>query len=298
MKIFKKVKKFLMPALALGLVGMLFSCGPSYDEGDAFVGYGSDGYTQAYGSGTAQCADDYDFDTLVWSDEFNGPKVDTAKWNFETGNGNWGWGNGELEYYTAGNNTSFVSENGETFLRITAKSDLTSTRMTTKNKWAFRYGRIVAKIRYSSGNGSWPAFWMLGTGSGRWPQCGEIDIMEHANNDKYYSSTLHWHAMGPAYNGGYDDSTHKSQGSKYSVANTEEWHQYGIYWKGDELIFTFDGKKVTRKVIGDEATKCFQYPAYFILNFAMGGNFVGRPSKNTFENLPWNMDVDYIRVYQ
>ncbi len=47
---------------------------------------------------------------LVWADEFDGKEIDSSKWDHELGNGffnydanQWisGWGNGELEYYTA-----------------------------------------------------------------------------------------------------------------------------------------------------------------------------------------------------
>ena len=46
---------------------------------------------------------------LVWSDEFDGDRVDTTKWDFDIGNGFYdykhnawipGWGNEELQYYT------------------------------------------------------------------------------------------------------------------------------------------------------------------------------------------------------
>ena len=50
---------------------------------------------------------------LVWSDEFNGVagvSPDAAKWKYDIGTGNNGWGNAELEYYT--NRTSNVSLDG------------------------------------------------------------------------------------------------------------------------------------------------------------------------------------------
>ena len=37
---------------------------------------------------------------LVWSDEFRSSSLDTSSWNYETGTGNNGWGNNELQYYT------------------------------------------------------------------------------------------------------------------------------------------------------------------------------------------------------
>ena len=45
------------------------------------------------------------YNTLYWSDEFDGNSLDTSKWTYEIGNGEWGWGNGESQYYTDHNDT-------------------------------------------------------------------------------------------------------------------------------------------------------------------------------------------------
>ena len=98
---------------------------------------------------------------LVWSDEFSGTTVDTSNWNFETGAG--GWGNNEKEFYQASNAKVL---NGA--LRITAKKPTvkfpyyTSSRMTTKGKREFQYGKMEARIKLPVAQGLWPAFWMLG----------------------------------------------------------------------------------------------------------------------------------------
>jgi hypothetical protein len=113
---------------------------------------------------------------LVWSDEFNGPTVDTSSWNFQTGCS--GWGNGEWENYTNGGNAVF--QNG--VLIIEARNvgggncGYTSTRMNTQGKRSWQYGRMEARLAIPSGQGLWPAFWMMGN-SGGWPTNGEIDIM-------------------------------------------------------------------------------------------------------------------------
>ena len=41
----------------------------------------------------------YDGYNLVWSDEFDGDKLNESDWNFEIGTGNNGWGNNESQYY-------------------------------------------------------------------------------------------------------------------------------------------------------------------------------------------------------
>ena len=127
--------------------------------------------------------------SLVWQDEFNNSSLDTSKWMHEIGTGSqyglWGWGNSEQQYYQPSNTEVY---NGT--MKIIAKEEpngitdswgntkyYSSSRITTKNKHDFKYGKIQARIKTVDGEGFWPAFWMLPT-NGSWPCDGEIDIME------------------------------------------------------------------------------------------------------------------------
>src|SRR5262249_28395905 len=142
--------------------------------------------------------------TLVWSDEFNGAagsSLDGGKWNFDQG-GN-GWGNHELEFYT--NRTDNVRMDGQGHLEIVARAEsfsgrsYTSGRVNTSGKFTQRYGRVEALIKLPSGQGIWPAFWMIGDNRGivGWPTCGEIDIMQAAND----VTVNHGSAHGLGYSG-------------------------------------------------------------------------------------------------
>ncbi|HZX24325.1 MAG TPA: glycoside hydrolase family 16 protein, partial [Woeseiaceae bacterium] len=115
---------------------------------------------------------DGDLLTLVWSDEFDSAKLDPETWFFESGDGSdfvgdggitglpSGWGNNELQWYLPDN---AQLENG--VLKITARRETvgdfgyTSARITTRDRFAFKYGRIEASIKFPSGQGLWPAFW-------------------------------------------------------------------------------------------------------------------------------------------
>src|ERR1041384_6063595 len=131
---------------------------------------------------------------LVWEDQFDGSSVDQRKWNFENGNLHV---NNEKQYYQA-SNASVTGGN----LVITARKQsvegqpYTSARLNTSGKFSIKYGRIEARIRMSSGQGLWPAFWMLGANIGQpgvgWPKCGEIDIMEQVNTSNTIYGTIHW----------------------------------------------------------------------------------------------------------
>jgi beta-glucanase (GH16 family) len=112
--------------------------------------------------------------------------LDLTKWAPQFGNG--GWGNNEWQYYTNAAEKLAV-ENGQ--LVITARhegtgaTEYTSARIITKGLFDFQYGKVEARMKLPLGQGLWPAFWTLGANIDdvSWPQCGEIDIMEHVSND-------------------------------------------------------------------------------------------------------------------
>jgi beta-glucanase (GH16 family) len=223
---------------------------------------------------------------LVWSDDFNGSAVDASKWVFETGGG---WGNNELEYYQPQNAT--VS-NGN--LIITAKKETvggepyTSTRMTTQGKFTQTYGRIEARIKLPMGMGLWPAFWMLGANitSVSWPQCGELDIMEHINNTNTIYGTMHWNVNGHVQYGSTIDTT------------PADYHVYAIEWDANEIRWYVDDNLFQTGNIKDNinTTGAFHLPFFIILNMAVAGNFPGQIVDESL--LPASMYVDYVKVYK
>jgi beta-glucanase (GH16 family) len=232
---------------------------------------------------------------LVWSDEFSGSSVNTSNWSFEVGGG--GWGNHELEYYTNGANASVSGG----VLTITARSgsggfscwygacQYTSTRMITRGKREFTYGKVEARIAMPMGQGLWPAFWMLGTniGSVGWPACGEIDIMEHVNNETLNHGTIHWDAGG-----------HASYSGTASVANPAAYHVYAIEWTPQAIKWFVDGAQYWEANIagGINSTEEFGRSFFILLNLAVGGDWPGSPDGSAV--FPKQMLVDYVRVYR
>ncbi|MBN2532738.1 MAG: family 16 glycosylhydrolase [Spirochaetales bacterium] len=224
---------------------------------------------------------------LVWSDEFEntiGPD-----WVFETGNGDGGWGNNELEYYRQEN--AYIS-NGQ--LVIEAKQEnyggcnYTSARMKTQGKKSWCYGRIEARIKLPMGQGIWPAFWMLGDNitSVNWPACGEIDIMEHINNETQVHGTIHW-----------DSDGYVNYGNSTSV-NAADYHVYSIEWDSSAIKWFVDGNQYSEANILNNinSTHEFHNNFFILLNCAVGGNWPGSPDSST--TFPGYMYVDYVRVWQ
>lgn len=228
---------------------------------------------------------------LVWSEEFNiDGAPDSAKWGYDIGKGDWGWGNNELEYYTNRRENSIVQGG---VLKVTAQkedyagSNYTSARLITKEKFAFTYGRVEIRAKMVEGVGTWPATWMLGTDNATngWPKCGEIDIMEHLGrtlNTIY--GTLHY----PGRSGGNAD------GTTLVIANAAtEFHIYSMDWNADAIKLYVDGVLFHTTV--NSASMPFNHDFFFIVNMALGGNF-GGPLDPAFTKA--TMEVDYIRVYK
>lgn len=234
----------------------------------------------------------YDGMTLVWRDEFSGTAVNTTDWTFETGGG--GWGNQELENYTTTNAT--VSDG---YLTITAKkegSSYTSSRIKTAGKHDFQYGRIDIRAKLPSGQGIWPALWMLGSNFDAvgWPKCGEIDIMEMiggSGRENTVYGTPHW------YNS--PEQEHASFGGQTSLSSgtfADKFHVFTIVWDASKIAWFVDDQKFHEIDITPESLSEFNAPFFLIFNVAVGGNWPGSPDGTTV--FPQSMLVDYVRVFQ
>ncbi|WP_051226672.1 RICIN domain-containing protein [Butyrivibrio sp. MC2013] len=230
--------------------------------------------------------------TLVWSDEFNSGSLDTSKWTCEIGNGSGGWGNNELEYYTDRSENVAVRDGS---LVITARKEnyngynYTSARLKTQDKFRFTYGHVEARIALPSGNGIWPAFWMLGQniGSVGWPRCGEIDIIEAINAENKVYGTCHW-----------DSNGHAEYGNSSGTFDITQFHNYTLDWDDQYIRMYVDGNRYHEIYIGGNAgnTEELHQEQFLLLNVAVGGNWPGFNIDNS--RFPQQMKVDYIRVYQ
>ena len=238
---------------------------------------------------------------LVWKDEFNENILDTTKWIFDNEtNPNW---NGELQYYTTRPENIYLNDGK---LYIVAKHEnytfnnetrnYTSAKIRTKSKAAWKFGKIVARAKIPfSGNGIWPAIWMLPTNNyyGSWPNSGEIDIMEYVG---HMPNIIHGTIHTKAYN--HIDGTEK--GSSIKILNiSQEFHDYSIEWNNEFIKFAVDGKVYYEFNNGDKTWKewPFNHNFYLILNLAIRGSWGGKKGIDT-TNFPSTMEIDFIRVYQ
>lgn len=234
---------------------------------------------------------------LVWQDEFNYTGLpDSTKWNYDVGGH--GWGNSELQYYTARQPKNARVENGlliiEAHKEPMGNNAYTSARLITKGKGDWTYGRIEVRAKLPSGLGTWPAIWMLGsTPKLKWPDDGEIDIMEHVGYDHgvIHASThskKYYHSIG----------TQRTAQIRIPSCS-DSFHVYTLEWTperitmlvDDQAYFTSDNDHT-----GNDAWP-FNKPFHLLLNLAVGGSWGG--AKGVDENIyPKRMLVDYVRVYQ
>jgi len=253
---------------------------------------------------------DLKYNTLVWSDEFDGTSgtlPDATKWTYDLGTGDNGWGNGELQSYT--NRPQNVSLDGKGNLIITAikesygSSGYTSARIKTKGILEQKYGRFEARLISPYSQGLWPAFWMLGNNievgddldplTVKWPFCGEIDIMEiRGQKPSTMSSALH----GPGYSGANPIL------NAYTLINDRfdtGYHIYAAEWSENQIDFFVDGylfKRITKAEVEAKGEWVYDHPFFLILNVAVGGSFSGNPNDSSI--FPQTMTIDYVRVYQ
>lgn len=229
--------------------------------------------------------------SLFWSDEFdiNGTP-DPLKWGYDIGTGSGGWGNGELQYYTSRPENVLI-QNGN--LKITAikesfsGSAYTSSRMISKTKFEFTYGKIEVRAKLPAGLGTWPAIWMLGSNisTAGWPSCGEIDIVEHRGSElNKIFGTLHY----PGRSGGNADGS-----TKFISNATTEFHTYAVDWSASSIKIYVDDE-LYHTVVNSNSIP-FNQNFFFLINLAIGGSFGGSVDP-AFTSA--SLEVDYIRVYK
>ena len=226
----------------------------------------------------------YEFNKLVWSDEFEKDgTLDANKWFHQTKlpNGT-SWYNNEIQHYTNRIENSFVDSG---YLHIAARKETFTDQGVTKqytsarlnSKFAFTYGKVVIRAKLPFGQGTWPALWTLGKnvrenggywytqgfGTTGWPACGEIDIMEHwGTNQNYVSSAMHT----PSSSGATIN-----KGGRNIPGVSEEFHIYAMEWTPEKIVFSVDDivHYTYKPPVKDERTWPFDKDQYLLFNVAI-----------------------------
>lgn len=244
--------------------------------------------------------------TLVWSDEFNGDGLDPGKWAYDTERNKQGWYNNELQYYSAGRAENARVEQGR--LIIEARRErldpaqfadwggqrYTSARLLSVGTGEWTYGFFEIRARLPCARGTWPAIWMLPMKLEKWPDDGEIDIMEHIGvQPNVIHATLH--------TGLFNHSIGTQRGASRPLATAcSAFHRYQLDWRPDAITIGFDDKafmRVANDRPGGKGAWPFNVPFRMILNLAIGGDWAGTKGIDDAA-LPQRLEVDYVRVWQ
>lgn len=238
------------------------------------------------------------FKKQVWADEFKYKGLpDSTKWHYDTGGH--GWGNNELQFYTASRKENARVEKGK--LIIEAKKEdykawkYTSARVISKHKGDWKYGRIEVKAKLPKGKGIWPAIWMLPTkwAYGGWPKSGEIDIMEFVG---YMPDSVFGSIHTERFN--HSIGTQQTKGLYFNDI-LRKFHIYSIVWTENAIDFFIDNKKYYTFTNDRTGSKSWPFDKAFhlLLNVAVGGNWGGKFGVDD-SIFPQKMEIDYVRVYQ
>ena len=217
---------------------------------------------------------------LAFEDNFDGDKLDSAKWipGYE-----WGQTHNYNAYCDPAN---VLIEKGLLRLKVEDKPShdkkYTSAVVTTYNKFSQKYGYFEGRFKVPMAKGFWPAFWMLPYPQ-HWPP--EIDIFEMIKDDPKVYTTYHW-----------SDGGHKSSGKNWTdkdFSYSADFHTYGLLWEPDKIVWYIDGVERARftdaKVIVSE-------PMYLLINFGIDADWPGPCDATT--PFPSYYECDWVRVYQ
>ncbi len=290
---------------------------------------------------------------LVWQDDFSGEKIDESKWSFEQNC--WGGGNNEKQCYTNRATNAYVADG---VLHIVAKKETfrgaklaehlpgydpndtqtlpyTSAKINTKRKADWLYGRFEIRAKLPTGQGTWPAIWMLPSQDtyGGWAASGEIDIMEAVNlgTPDHVSSDHASSESGAPKPGAIERSVHGTlhhalswpdnlhSGAEYDLPGgaspADDFHTYAIEWQEGEIRWYVDGKHYATQtsktwysaykdanghMVKRRPHAPFDHHFYLLINLAVGGGWseavnLRGVDPNAF---PAELLIDFVKVYE
>jgi beta-glucanase (GH16 family) len=230
-------------------------------------------------------------------DNFLGPsgsRPNSALWAYDVGP----YQDDGLQRYTMSPDNVRLDGHGHLVIQaLRTPSGYTSARLVTRGKLAMLYGTMTARIKFPSGQGIWPAFWMMGSNTNEvgWPRCGEIDLMELVDNGRTYHVTLHGPQGGTDYFGGV--ASGQVVGTSGPIADlTGDFHNYWVRWQPNSIVIGVDETTLgafTPSSLPPGAQWVFNRPMYALLDIAVGGSWPGPPDAST--PFPVAMLVDWFR---
>ena len=247
---------------------------------------------------------------LVWEDDFDKGFLDTSHWariglftspQWKVPVDRWKEVTGCFRYISATDDRVVQFDEDNILLRGIINPDTITGDprpyltggIYSWNKFAFQYGRIEIRAKLDPAYGAWPAIWMLSE-KDIYPDQhnGEMDIVERLNHDDFAYQTTHNH---------YTITLKQDVPKKFTTAmiNPDDFNVYSVSWYPDKLVYAINGVKSYEypKVPGAGTYQWpFDQPFYLLIDQQLEGNWPGKITKP--EELPINMTVDWVRLYQ
>jgi len=150
--------------------------------------------------------------------------------------------------------------------------------------FSFLYGYAEASIRVPSGQGLWPAFWMMPqvtiTSGANHDSDGEIDVLDNGTGDP---AIAHCGVI-----------VNRQKYLKKGAPLSPGFHSIAALWEKDQIIWYVDGQPWAKT----KDPKLLPHTAMYPI-FSLGvcdGKWGDKPNAAT--QFPAEMQVDYIRVWQ
>lgn len=189
----------------------------------------------------------------------------------------------------------------EQTVTVTTEDNQTTTYTIVLTKFDFTFGRVEVKAKITSyPNGAFPAIWMMPKKYiyDGWPNCGEIDIMEHVKQESAIHHTIHTHYT-------YDLNIKDPSNTAQVTCNYQDWNIYALEWSEDKLTFFVNGQETfsysNLKLENEAEMKQWPFTKdssfYLILNMGLGGDRPGSWAGPIDDaNLPAIMEIDWVKI--
>ena len=253
---------------------------------------------------------------LVWSDEFDGEKLDESKWYFRHHlfhKEHKAWigeegiefdGNSNIIFKMVekdGNYYSSQLQTGENWYDRPGTKATWDIAPFRKPKFLHKYGYYEVRCHLQQGDKWWSAFWLQSPNIGTHPDpkvAGvEVDIMESFFPNTYIPHFLHWGGYGEDHQKDTTMEEKRSARREDAIPLEKGFHRFGVLWEEDGYTFFVDGKqsgpKLTSVSSGIEqfiliGTECLGYRDH-IPGFHRGFEYEALPGDRFV--------VDYVRVF-
>ena len=227
----------------------------------------------------------------------NDKEINREEWNISVGEK---WANNEAQQYVDSINNLYFDEG--LHIRATLEDGIIkSSRINTKHKFSFKYGKIDLIAKVPKGKGTWPALWMMPEESlyGGWPKSGEIDIMEHCgNNLNELFLCLHTEK----YNHRDNPNREEQYDTRFNIPDlSDKFHKFSLLWEENAITYYLNDKQMVRYERGENGRDGsikgwpFDQNFYLLINLAMGGTFGGEIDMDSF---PQEFIVKDVKIYQ